>query len=381
MITISRNRLHHRITIWTAAVAVALVVAGCGSPDEPPAPPASTQPSTGSTAPEVDADGVPAELVAAAKQEGEVVLFASLPENTFQELQRGFMEKYGINLVFQRLNAAPMQEKVGQEISAGKLLTDVVALTNDPAWFAEVDSHLAVLDPAELPELTALPADSRGDKWAHGYQMYLGWAYNTDLISDEDLPADIADWVDMPELVGQVGTPHPVVGSSYRAWHIIQYDKMGQEGYEAFLRGYIQGLEAEVGDTIAPMVNEIAAGELMLAGPTHWAHARPLADAGAPIDYLYRSPVMSMGQAFLSFADGPHPNAGKLFINWLLSQEGQNILCGDGSCASHLDVAGEVAEPQGVEIIPADWDRAVSDFATGYIVDFFSSLVAEGTTN
>ncbi len=153
-------------------------------------------------------------------------------------------------------------------------------------------------------------------------------AWNKNLLSEADAPKQWADLLD-PRFKGQVGMTSPwrTVTNS-RLMYFIE-NKLGIKNlaermkenevrffegsggvYQALLRGDIK--VAEISDLINPMLAE-----------------------GAPIGVLYPKEGTIMNEHVLFLAkDAPHPNAAKIFLNWLLSENGQAALQNYGGMIS-----------------------------------------------
>jgi ABC-type Fe3+ transport system substrate-binding protein len=49
---------------------------------------------------------------------------------------------------------------------------------------------------------------------------------------------------------------------------------------------------------------------------------------GSPIDWVFLEPIVAQIDAIMLSAQSPHPNAGRLFVDYVLSKEGQSVLRG-----------------------------------------------------
>ena len=342
----------------------ALLIAGCGT-GAPPAPDVQAAGGAGDPL---------AELVSAAQAEGEVVFYGGFAVEILESLQRGFADAYGINLVFQNSVSGQTKQRAEQEITAGRVGTDVIAISDDPAWQEQWAEHFVALTPEEIPAMADVPGDFKGDKWVHAKQDYYGFAYNTDELAAEDIPDDIRQIVTDERYRNRIGTVHPTTSNAFLTWHYLLHEQWGQPEYEAFWREFLGPWGGRTNDSVAPLVNQVAAGELLLAGPTNYGQISGLVSQGAPVDMAYRDPVISLGSSTILFADAPHPNAARLFLNWLLSEEGQAIFCSEQRCASYLELAGESELPPGLEVAPAPAVADVTKLGADYVVPFINSL-------
>lgn len=343
-----------------------------GSADTTAAETTTTAAATTTTEAEADAFE---ELVAAAQAEGEVVFYGAQSSEIMEAYTAAFTEKYGIVVSWQRLPAGDAKARVDEEIAAGQLATDVLTLSSDPAWHNKMVDHLAEPDPEVLPALAAVPEELRHGTWVESYQAYYGFVYNTDEWGPDDIPTDLRDLVTKEGVAGRIGTTHPSASNFYATWHSVVYDLWGQESYEEFWQAFIQEQDGFISDSAAPLVQGVAAGELLFVGPTNYGQIGPLVAQGAPVEMVYLDPVLRVPGGMFVFKDAPHPNAAMLFLNWFLSEEGQTILCGAGECGSHLEIPGEVSLPDGIEPIEPDVARG-AELGAEYVIPHFDTLVS-----
>ena len=62
-------------------------------------------------------------------------------------------------------------------------------------------------------------------------------------------------------------------------------------------------------------------------------------------------PMVALTTSVAIPVDAPHPNAARLFANWLVSPPGLRLLCGDGAYAAVIQVPG--CPPVGPYFTPA----------------------------
>jgi iron(III) transport system substrate-binding protein len=98
----------------------------------------------------------------------------------------------------------------------------------------------------------------------------------------------------------------------------------------------------------------LGAGAFPTLFPNIPANTEPLKAKGAPVDSYLVSPTIGVEQVGGVVAKGPHPNAARLFLNWLLTSDGQTSFAGFQHAASVLkDVSGAIPLPQGYK--HPDW--------------------------
>ena len=77
-------------------------------------------------------------------------------------------------------------------------------------------------------------------------------------------------------------------------------------------------------------VSAFAAGEFPLVLNTYIHNAEDAKRKGAPVDWVAQDPVFTKFQPIGVGAKAPHPNAAKLFVDYMLSEEGQRIIASFG---------------------------------------------------
>ena len=94
------------------------------------------------------------------------------------------------------------------------------------------------------------------------------------------------------------------------------------------------------GGTITVMLT--AAGEYEVAVPVNDSQAEPVKVRGAPVDWVGLKPYYGDLHPISLAANPPHPNAGKLFIDYFLSQEGQSWVMKLGKTPSRKGLKSRV---------------------------------------
>ncbi|MDE3100650.1 MAG: extracellular solute-binding protein [Chloroflexota bacterium] len=344
----------------SAAVAVAtLVGVACGGATAPAAVTAAASAGGGKEP--------PASVLAAAKKEGEVIFYSGKAQGDLQTIANAFTAKYGVKVVFKHAASGANEELAAQQLSAGNVLTDLIMITPDPAWLSKWQGHLTPLTATDIPQLAAVPSAQKTSTFVDGSLNYYGFVYNTKEIKASDLPKDLMSFSKMTKLKGRVGTANPAASNSYATWHAMLYDAWGKDAYDTFIADFIGGLKARLADSSSTLVNLVASGDLAIVGPTNLAQMEPLVAKGAPLAMQYFDPVMALPDGWVILQGAPHPNAAKLFLNWLLSPEGQSIECADRKCASYLSVKGSDQAPAGEKVVTAPVERGIA-LGKSYII-------------
>jgi len=151
-------------------------------------------------------------------------------------------------------------------------------------------------------------------------------AYNTNLINPQDYKS-LWDLLN-PKLKGKIVSPdiRRVRGTGPSFLFLYYHADLGPQ----FLRRFYGEMEVTVTADLRQTVDWLAAGKFALSMPTQSSSTAKAKGQGLPVEEF--APHHFKEGASLSGAFGqlalmnraPHPNAAKVFVNWLLSREGQS---------------------------------------------------------
>jgi putative spermidine/putrescine transport system substrate-binding protein len=271
------------------------------------------------------------ELIAAAKAEGQLTTIA-LPHDWcgYGAVIAGFKEKYGLQV--NELNPDAGSADEIEAIKANKGNTgpqapDVidVGLAFGPAAKAE-----GLTQPYKVETWDEIP-DNIKDAEGHWYGDYYGvmsFVVNKDLV--ENVPTDWADLV-KPEYAGQValaGDPR-ASNQAILAVHAAGLStgaKAGEEAGKAGLELFRQINEAGNFVPVIGKTGTLAQGTtpIMIMWDYNALAARDTLAGNPPVEIVVPKTGVQAGvyvQAISAYA--PHPNAAKLWMEYLYSDEGQ----------------------------------------------------------
>jgi ABC-type Fe3+ transport system substrate-binding protein len=101
---------------------------------------------------------------------------------------------------------------------------------------------------------------------------------------------------------------------------------MGEEKGMAYLRKLIDQRITPVPNAGRALLDQVIAGEYQIALPIFNNHAVISAAKGAPSGWIAMNPALGLLSVISLTKNGPHPNAGKLLIDFLESEEGQKLV-------------------------------------------------------
>ncbi|MEU6497324.1 extracellular solute-binding protein [Streptomyces sp. NPDC046984] len=271
-----------------------------------------------------------AATTARAKKQGSVLLYTNADADQMAPITKAFEAKYvGIKLRVLNMNDPQTFQRYATETATGVRTADVVMAT-DAVGMLNFVSKGNVLDYAD-PNLKHLPAYAR---LAPGVVAMsedpLVAVYNTALIPKDKQPKDLTSLAELSKSIkGKVGTtditnPHSFGGvSSY----VTRHSDAGWKNLEAL--GPNTGVESGNGN----LMQKLAQGEYQAAYFVAGS-VRALIEgqeAAKILNYTYLkdgTPLLPRAVAVAKKASSP--DAAKLFVNFLLSVEGQEAACKGG---------------------------------------------------
>ncbi len=90
------------------------------------------------------------------------------------------------------------------------------------------------------------------------------------------------------------------------------------------------------------ITNLLAAGEFPLVLNTYLHNVEQVKRKGGPVDWIAQDPVFTKFQPVGIGAKASHPNAAKLFTNFIFSEEGQRIIASMGRIPTRIGITAAI---------------------------------------
>ncbi|GAU81939.1 ABC transporter substrate-binding protein [Bosea sp. BIWAKO-01] len=308
-------------------------------------------------------------LIAAAKKEPPITIYDSTGK--IVDMAKAFSAKYGLSATGQKVSANSQLEMLLRESKSRNVKGDVALLTDTPAVIGQ-------MLPAQVLE-SYLPADLAGEIPA-GYRDPLAisvnanvWAYNTE-IHGATCPISNIWQLTEPAWKGRVAFIDPLTKGTYTDW----FNQLAQHGNEALAAAY----KAHYGKTLIPQQKTVAAewlAALAKNAPLVSENDDRISDAvGAPGQ---KAPFMGLlssakfrdntdkgyklglcrtlepwvGWTYTKLAliakGTKSPNAAKLFVRYILTEEGLMPQMQDGKLPTSKAIPVPKDEPSGVAVV------------------------------
>lgn len=297
------------------------------------------------TAEELD---VPAEWLELAATEGTIDFSTNdTSEHVARWLPVFFARYPDIEVIATETSGAARAVQPLLAYNSGQLVRHiVVSFEGSLPDYIEADA-LAEID--DLPAWEGIPEDRRAEDGTFAGMQNTTWCliYNKDRVSEDELPATWWDLVseDSPLAGGRVGAANRAQLWTLNLWTHPDYgpERMENEFLPAFFNTLQPQLRAE---GVGGMINLPLVGEFDVGLPTPNDETWEMMQTGAPVGWHCPEPVPQYFNLIGMFRDSPTHYSSKVFINWLLSQEGQLVrLAAGGDGPVHEDLQVEGAAP------------------------------------
>ena len=386
-----------RISLVSLLAVLGLVAAACGGPEaeegvaepevgaegepaadgqetpdaEEPAEPAAQAAEGGCSVVREDGEAIEDyidRLYEAALEEGTISYYSSSNEEELLAVEEGFNEMFpDIEFVTVTGQTSTLLQRALVEARSGQpgdfykgSAADMAALASGGALVEYRPANEEFVNPDYLFE---------GSPYFGTSFLTLHIAFNTDLISKEEIPTTWEGFLDPEWAGGRIAIDQ---GAFEFTAGILQ--SMGEEDGEAFLRDLAaQEPRLVAGSTLRTEL--LSAGEfpVMLDGYGH--RLLEFVEGGAPIEVLVPHPdpliaVTSLGGVM---ADAPNPCAARLIAEFLLTPEGQEVFIAQNK-PSVLDEGVEAPYPEfmeGAEVVALDPAEVDFEMAANLFNDLF----------
>jgi len=270
----------------------------------------------------------------AAQQEGSVVFYSSSPSELLDQLAQAFSAKYpGIKAEYYRAGSSQVYERLIAEQDANRVNGDLIHVS-DVATITEL-KDAGRLAPYDSPEYAAYdPQYVDPDKnWFVARGHFLNIAYNPARVAEGEAPQTLRDLA-KPVFKGKVGIMDVRLAGGAYSWQYTVWKLYGPEFFAEMAAN-----DPKLFPGHGPINDRIISGELSTGVSLNYMTDEAILEKGAPIKALFPADGAPMIWSPVGIVDkAPHPNAAKVFIDFLASAEGQEIYNSQYSYSMRPDV-------------------------------------------
>ena len=274
-------------------------------------------------------------IVEGAKKEGALVVYTSMTVDQMQKILDAFKARYPfIRTTMFRAVGERLLTKIMTEAQTGKYDFDVVQSAESQAYFLKKKNLLQKYISTESKNIQKPFFDPEG-YWTAVYIMPNVIAYNTRMVKRDEVPKTDEDLVN-PKWKGKIGMDH-----TKPEWFAWKLKRMGEEKGLAYMKK-LAAQEFQLYAGLSVITNLLVAGEFPLVLNTYLHNVEEVKRRGAPVDWIVQDPVFTKFQPLGIGSKAPHPNAAKLFSDFVLSEEGQKIIASFGRVPTRRGVSTNV---------------------------------------
>jgi iron(III) transport system substrate-binding protein len=255
------------------------------------------------------------QLIAGAKKEGKLVVYASATAPQLQMYFAVFNKRYPfIKTEYFRTGKQKLVSKILFEEQAKQRIADVIHTSVIETNILKRRGVLSKYVPLEASVLPSQYKDPEGF-WTSAYASGTLLGYNSKQVKRAEVPKNY------DELLNPRWKNSIAIDSNKIEWFAMLLKLKGRAYMEK-----LAALNPTVRDGNTLVLQLLAAGEFPVSAGVYEYSIEDLKTKGAPVDWIGLEPVITYTVASSLPAQPNNPNSAKLFIEWLLSKEGQEVI-------------------------------------------------------
>ncbi|MBI4334704.1 MAG: extracellular solute-binding protein [Chloroflexi bacterium] len=294
-----------------------------------------------------------------AKKEGVVTVYNIWRPETRVTLTQAFKDKYDITVEFSPFaRGSDMLAKLQAESRAGLNTADILGAGTTSLSLMKPDGLLAPIEPVLILPEVVNPKAWRGerlpfvDKETMAIMLIGAMIRNTVINTSLTSKEEITSYRDLlkPQYKGKIVMNDPTVsgGGNFLLAHLA-FSLWGEEETKTFLRQLIKDQKAVVQRDTHLQVEEVARGKYGIGLGPRTEEVTNFLNLGAPLKLALikeENRISAAAGAMGMSARPAHPNAAKIFVNWVLTKEGQTVFSRSfGNPSTRVDVPAEGIDP------------------------------------
>jgi iron(III) transport system substrate-binding protein len=297
-----------------------------------------------------------AALIQAARKEGKVVWYTSLAIPSSTAIAHYFQNKYkGIEVEVHRSGSQRVLQRTMQEATAGIKNGDIIH-TSDAGHFE------LLKDKGLLLKFTPAGVGGFPDGFKDKAGFYYGMratlsviAYNPKIVMEKDAPKTWKDLLN-PRWSGKTVTGHPGYSGIIMTHVLALVNAYGWDYFRDLAKNKVH-----ITQSANDPAGVVASGERPVGvNGAEYFYYKTLKQ-GNPIKIVYPKEGVPLVVSPVAIAkDAPHPNAAKLFTEFIFAKESQQLLADkEGLYTGHPEVTYPNDKPKlkELKLMPADADE------------------------
>jgi len=291
--------------------------------------------------------------VAKARAEGKVNWYTSTPIEQAQKIVTLFKQQTGIDVELFRSGGSAILSRFQQEMAAGRPAADVLTHSEPAAANALAKKGFFInFKPKNFEKIPDAAKAADGSFVGQRLNMMTHY-YRSDRVAEADVPKT---WDDLthPKYKGKLVMTDPSFTSLQVSVVGTISKERGWEFYEKLRANDVMIVQGN--QQVADMLKR---GERLIAVGALDSYAADLRREGHQIKTLYPSDGVFIIPSPTSVVKGsPHPNAAKLFAEFMIGDDAQKIFPADGGYSVRIDIPPPAGSPdlKTLKIIKVDED-------------------------
>lgn len=276
-------------------------------------------------------------LIKGAEAERELVVYGAMQAEELAQLTKVFNKRYpSLKLNAARLGGRRVITRIETEYRAGRFLVDVAG------GFANISHSLksaGVIAPYYSPQRKFFPIrDSEKEGYfAPDYIAPVVLGYNTTMLKRSEVPKTYQELLS-PQWKGKM-----FLDDEDYDWFVTLLKHLGKsEGIQYMRKLAAQEVGIRRGRILQTQL--IIAGERPIGIALHAHSLLDLKSKGAPIDFVILDPYLAKPSEIMLLRRAPHPHAAALYLDWILSEEGQTMQASFGRIVARKGIKLEYPE-------------------------------------
>ena len=299
--------------------------------------------------------------VAKAEAEGAFVLYSTDPDAGQAKLLAAFNKAFPkIKTNYVRLQAGALYAKLLSERQAKSYLVDVIQLS-DMGMILDFQKRNGFTQYIS-PEMAAFKKEYKSTPegyWTWGSIIMAGLATNPKVVPTAEAPKKWEDLLD-PKWKDGISVKVSNSGLQHGVWYTLK-PILGDDYFKKFAEQKPRAF-----DSYVQQYGRLVDGQDKVIMGAQYSGYLEFKAKGAPLDFVFPATgAPAVPETYGIVADGPHPNAAQLFMDWFLSPIGQKALSEALLLHSPRDdvppPAGGVPLKEMKLLVPADWTAFEKD--------------------
>ena len=260
-----------------------------------------------------------------------LVIYTSMKESLIGGIIEGFKKQNpGVNVDYQSAGAGKIMAKLEAERQSGQMLADIIWTSEVPDFYdMKSKDMLEKYQPSNFAEVLN-PFDDYDGSFTAARLGTLGIVINTEKV--KTAPANWEEIATNPIYKDAFGIADPAL-SGTALMSVALLEK--QFGWEYFERLRENGAIKSKGS--GRVIDDTATGDLVACLGVDYITAAKI-DKGSPLQLVYPKELLMVPSPVAILKDGPNKEIAKKFVDYILSQEAQQMIADSGTVPVRTDV-------------------------------------------